>query len=500
MDSTFMVADRVIQNLERQLEALRYEMCVWLEHADGQLKDHARQLAEVRIWTDALLPKSLDKLRALRGEDSFFQKSFALQALISGVLEVWEFYRDRFEIHFGPLTQYQAWISGAEWVAADCYQSAMRRAKRLNLAIATPRSTSPLLQLESQSALPQSVAHVRIASPVTLPRQFAPVPIIVLPANLMANSWGYLSLHHEVGHDVMADLGWGDPAVAEYGLLTLKPQLESQGIPAARVMHWLGWLSELYADFFALWLGGPAFVGYMLETLALPKVEVQRQTANPSRYPALFLRIHILLEVLKTYELKRPGPPKSSSKTHTDYQNRACGYLETWRGLYDTDGALSAVFEGFLGDIAKVLPLLIDTPMLRTTNGTAIPFRNLCAYGPSEHGVVTRVANDLARKDSQGVKEAIAPRLVASAARLAFEQLMAEGLANGVLAPRLEALHGHVLEAVKTNKPASSLKAYGTEDELRIHRLADHFREALLKAHVSSPLEPAADPSQDAGF
>ncbi|OQA23201.1 MAG: hypothetical protein BWY63_00386 [Chloroflexi bacterium ADurb.Bin360] len=484
MEHTQRLVERIIHNLDRQLGALRYEMRIWQEHAQDHLKDHAHQLEEVRLWTEALLPESLDELRSLHGAPAFFEKSYELQALISGVLEVWEYYRDRFELNFGPLTRYQAWISGAEWVAADCYQTAMEHARQLDLEISTPRSTSPLLQLESQGGLPQSVANLRMTSPVTLPRQFAPVPIIVLPANLMANSWGFLALHHEVGHDVMADLGWSDAALAEYGMVVLKPRLAAAGVPPERALHWCGWLSELYADFFALWLVGPAFAGYMLETLALPKVEVQRRSERPSRYPAPFLRIHILLKVLESHKLKGSGSSRTSSKSRADYQKRVQGYLETWKALYDADDALSAAFAGFLEDLQTALPLLLDTPMLKAPFGEKIPFRDLCLYGLSEHDVVTRAAGDWAREPAQGTAVQIAPRLIAGAARFAFEELFTAGAADADPSVRLETLQNTVLEAIQKNKPSLTLKAFDAELGTRSQALAARFREALLEAYT----------------
>ncbi|MBN1920268.1 MAG: hypothetical protein JW892_03415 [Anaerolineae bacterium] len=483
MEHTQGLVERIIHNLDRQLGALRYEMRTWQEQAQEHLKDHARQIEDVRLWTEALLPESLAELRSLGGAPAFFEKSYELQALISGVLEVWEYYRDRFELNFGPLTRYQTWISGAEWIAADCYQTAMEHARQLDLKISTPRSNSPLLQLESQSGLPQSVANLRITSPVTLPRQFAPVPIIVLPANLMANSWGFLALHHEVGHDVMADLGWHDGALAEYGMVVLKPRLDAQGVPPERALHWCGWLSELYADFFALWLAGPAFVGYMLETLALPKAEVQGRSGRPSRYPAPFLRIHILLKILESHKLKGSGSSRTSSKSRADFQKRVQGYWETWKTLYDADNALSTAFAGFLGDLETVLPLLVDTPMFTAAFGEKVPFRDLCLYSLPEHDVVTRVASGWAREPAQVAQAPIAPRLIASATRFAFEELFAAGTAPADLPARLETLQGVVLEAVQKNKPSPTLKVFDVEAGPRFQALAERFRTALLEAY-----------------
>lgn len=479
MEHTQIVAARVIQNLERQLGAVRYEMRVWYEAAGDRLKSHSRQLEEVKVWTEALLPESLDSLRALRAGPGFFEATYRTQAVISAALEVWEYYRDRFEIYFGPLAHYQAWIAGAEWVAADCYQLAMRRAKQLGLDIPSQRITSPLMQLATaQQGLPQSEEQLLVSSPYTLPRQFAPVPIIVLPATLMANSWGFLVLHHEVGHDVLADLGWHDKALAVHGWTVVQPQLLKQGVGIDRAARWVCWMSELYADCFALLLAGPAFVGYMIETLALPRAVVIKQSAT-SIYPAPYLRIHILLKILESYGSKRPGSPKPNPKVQQAYQRLASAYREMWESLYNPDGDLNATFADYFDDIEPVIATLLDAPFFKTTSGEAVPFRALCAYGPAEHGLVTRVAGDLALENSQGVKEQITPCLLASAARLAFEKIAASAAPE-----RLDVLHQHVLDAVETYKPSPTLKAHGAEDAQRVQTLAVKFREALLRSMV----------------
>jgi hypothetical protein len=160
------------------------------------------------------------------------------------------------------------------------------------------------------------------------------------------------------------------------------------------------------------------------------------------------------------------------------------GYLETWKALYDADGTLSATFAGFLEDLQTTLPLLLDTPMLKAPFGEKIPFRDLCLYGLKEHDVVTRAAGDWARESAQGAEVQIVPRLIASAARFAFEALFAAGAVSVDLPARLETLQNTVLEAVQKNKPSPTLKAFDAELGPRSQALAERFREALLEAYT----------------
>jgi hypothetical protein len=465
---------------------LRYEIGTWTADRE-ELQHHSGQIAEVQAWAEALLPDVADQLGEATARPEFFADALELQVAISGVREVIEYYRDRFELYYSPLETYRGWIAGAEWVAADCYQSAMRRAQRLGIRVAVPRMTSPLMQPSTSQEKPRQPRELDVTVPYTLPRRFAPIPIIVLPAPLMANAWGFLAIHHEVGHDVLADLGWPEGSLKAQGYGVVQRALLAKGVEQDRARRWAEWLPELTADFFAVLSAGPAFVGYLMEVLALPH-DLATRLPQISNYPSPYLRVHILARFVETLEeggfLERPRRGEGSCC------ELAARYRALWEALYNPDGALDKLYGPYLNDIDAYLDLAVDEPFLQVEGGQKEPLRALGTYDRRAHRDVTLVARDLVgdgvTPGNGGVHQKIAPRLLPPAAQLALEALTATDPSPAQLGEFLEAMHATVLEAIEENRPSATLKAFGAEEQARAQNLAQRFREALL-ASVNQP-------------
>lgn len=505
-----LVPSWIVHSLARQVAAIHDEMAQWTAKRHEELRAHARQIDRVRLWTDALaLQRDLDSLAvagALQDDDAagFLEAAFQLQTLVSGAREVWEFYRDRFELIYSPLTHYEAWIEGAEWVAADIYRTAILNASRTGLEIDLERWEAPLLQLSTESA-------TLISTPVTRARgtriargsQSYPTPIIVLPADLMASAWGFLAIHHEVGHDIDADLAAAieaaDPAIGHLSAVTkdlilrengapFLQMLVDRGIPPARAGMWTVWVPELFADFFALLSAGPAFAAYMMDALSLPRGAVFRQQyAPPYTYPSPYLRCHILIRFVETLE-------------NGAYAQLAADYRERWDGIYarghDPDQPMEAYLaqtgivpehvDGYLAedfsDIDAFIAALVDTPFYVSDSGRAVALRDLGAYSAREHRWLERiVAQQLMPASSPGVTGRLAPRLAPAAARFAFEGVIASAASDmspAALADALERLNTLTLRAIETNRPGDVLVEEGEERAAeRLQLRANRFRQ-----------------------
>jgi hypothetical protein len=80
------------------------------------------------------------------------------------------------------------------------------------------------------------------------------------------------ALHHEVGHDIEADLKLR--LVLQH---SLQETLSNSGVGLDRIETWLKWEGEIFADLCALRLAGPVFADALMHFL-LPAVDVKSLT------------------------------------------------------------------------------------------------------------------------------------------------------------------------------------------------------------------------------
>src|SRR6266566_1038204 len=96
------------------------------------------------------------------------------------------------------------------------------------------------------------------------------------------NHWKFLSLAHEVGHDVEADLRLREPLVTG-----LRLALEAANVLGERVTVWKSWQAECFADLIGLQLVGPAFAEVLMNLLLLPAKNVttyDNKDPHPTHY------------------------------------------------------------------------------------------------------------------------------------------------------------------------------------------------------------------------
>ena len=546
-----MTADPILRtrihlSLDREVNTIYREMDDWKAECDNskisELNKHKRQLERIRGWTNSLaLRQAVDELASLSPDD-FPRKTLALQTLVAGAREAWEFYRDRFGLYFMPLRNYKQWIAGAEWVAADCYKTAMRSAQlhRL-LPDASEIPDSPLMQLEN-ALTPQKGPSMPL---VPARKLYYPIRIIILPADLLANSWGFLAIHHEVGHVVDGDLaehlhlpGHDNlkriSAIIADKLVELLCQRKIEGVVGKdRVCQWQLWTPELFADFFAILSAGPAFVGHMIDTLALAPAEVFKMLRD---YPPHYLRVLLLVRFVETMEDRaaRRAGRKRREAVHKAYGQCADGYRRQWRALYTDDKSEDMDFETYLNlkqyshlpsldaylrqdEMDAVIEGIVDTTFAQAYSGREVTLRDLGTFDSSDFDRIKKlVDNDLAKPHVTDYRvelvPRLAPRLAPSAARLAFEQLTSEQSKEKLpleelsqrleeLRKRIEQLNEQILSIIDGDKEIidgdkeivsgkeivlgdegaeSAVKSRG--EEVILQARAQRFREAVLQS------------------
>src|SRR6202035_94424 len=164
----------------------------------------------------AQFPSTADKPKY---EDSLYK---LLNAIVAAQ-RAWNFFRSKFELR--TVDRFRRPLRAADIVAIDCYDSTMLSAKALGLLAPDAAREPPLTYLGPELS---PMTWVRGARPniggaiEELPGQTLPVPVIELPFDQLSNVWEFLSIPHEVGHEIDADLKLL-PAIKE-SLATAWPQ------------------------------------------------------------------------------------------------------------------------------------------------------------------------------------------------------------------------------------------------------------------------------------
>lgn len=143
----------------------------------------------------------------------------------------------------------------ASYAASECYQYVMQAAWSLG-AKPADRWPEPAVLLEP------------MASPVTFVRGSAaqflgfmpgtqsrlPFPLVLMPRYPISAVASLCLIHHEIGHNIDADLGLSDALRPE-----LEARLEAAQTPPQLIDTWLEWLEEVVADAFGTLLAGQAY-------------------------------------------------------------------------------------------------------------------------------------------------------------------------------------------------------------------------------------------------
>jgi hypothetical protein len=249
-----------------------------------------------------------------------------------------------------------------------------------------------------------------------------PIPVIELPWDHVENVWEFLTLHHEVGHDLEADLQLRAPLAA-----ALQTELAAAGTPADRIDRWLAWQGEVFADLVGLQLGGSAFAEVLMHLLILPAAQVTTFNAedpHPTHYPRILMNAAYIPTMV-------PG--------HAPLAEHGQQIAARWVALYGEQPQFAPLTQ----DFPVVFRALMDTPLPALQGNTVRQLMPLT------------VADDLKIRGAIGFLRTgmnrpadVNPRHCVSAARLAVTQAAEEG----ALSPEaLTGIHQRTMELVRAN-------------------------------------------------
>lgn len=402
------------EELSRRVGALTSELAAWKTRSTNQLDMdvHFSQLQALATLVDALVAGQREIAKSLdpEGEPGKFQEAgFQLIMEIIRGQRIWDFFRSKLELRFSPDFHDSLWV--ADTIAWDCYRPVMDRAVDAGIVPAAQVREPPLTYLTADFS---PATWVRGSRPFdgrdyALGTSTLPIPVIEVPWDHIGNLWELVSLQHEVGHDLEADL-----KLRQELLLSLGSALKQAGVPDERIKVWQSWEAEIFADLIGLQLGGPAFAEGLMHILLLPPTMALKYDPNDP-HPTHYLRVLMAAAYVRTLVPGRPVLGDDAAAIETN-----------WKGLYGSP----AVLDEFIADFPVVFRGLMDSPMKALKNQ---PVRALVPYTAADDARIRDTAAFLRTGMNAPAQGTVAPRHCVSAARLAAATAVTDAKLNPAL-------------------------------------------------------------------
>lgn len=322
-------------------------------------------------------------------QDLMYKKSKA-HHWVRGIEKIWDFY---FELFGQRQSRYAKWLLSCDRIGLDCY-----RTSYLGLAIARPIPAPPPFSYMATGFAP---ATFRRGIPLKrLGKQLNPFPLIQLPYHRLVNPWTLGAVLHEVSHNLQNDLGLARDIPRKVGLSLLRAGASKQ---VART--WVRWNREMFGDMSGVMLGGPYFVGSLMDILARdPETVVRFNSRTP--HPTPYLRMLINTELLR-----RMG-----------FESESRQYSKAWKRIYpnpDSGNIPPAVLKSFTEACPVAIDAMCFQPYASLGNRSLAKVMN---FGNKEHQMIEEASRRLAA----GVDPGIVPeRFLIGAVRMALDRRMA---------------------------------------------------------------------------
>jgi hypothetical protein len=417
--------------LERRVSSLPGEVEAWIHSTQTEIEKNAYfsqlraielLIAEYTLRQGALL-KQLDTA----SDPAAFQLvSYQLIESLTKSQQTWAFFREKLNLRHSPKHRVELLV--ADTIAWDCYRPVLDRAVQFGILHSSELREPPLVYCSADYS---PATWVRRSRPYDgrnyqLGEALLPIPVIEIPWDTLGSSWEFLALHHEVGHDLEADLSLR-PAL----LSSLIAELKKNDVPHTRIKIWSQWIGEVVADLCALQLAGPAFTDVLMHVLLLPE-HVVKSFDPEDPHPTPFLRILLNSAYIRTLGIS-PA-----------LEQHAAAIEARWKETYGKDSG-DAELDCFAGDFAHVFAALMDSPLPALREHT---LRELIPFADSDDAVIRSAVKFF--RTGANRPSWLPLRHTVSAARLALgEEADTGNLTTGICVD----IHGRVLEYVKENTP-----------------------------------------------
>jgi len=332
---------------------------------------------------------ALEEPSTRRMQDLMNRKSKA-HHWVQGIERIWDFY---LELFGQRQSKFANWLLSCDRIALDCYQVAY-------MGLGKARSI-PYPPPFSYMRTGFSPATFRRGIPLTrLGKQLNPFPLVQLPYHRLINPWTLGAVLHEVSHNLQSDLGLSREVPRRIALRLLKA-----GMGRKVASAWARWNREMFADMSGLLLGGPAFVGSLLDVIGrAPDTVVAFSPSGP--HPTPYLRAYINFELLK-----RVG-----------FSEKAENYRRVWARTYP-NAAGGTIPREILDTFSEANKLVVDTVCFRPfpTLGNKC-LAQVIRFERKEQVMI----EEAARRISAGTDPGIIPaRFLIGATRVALDKRLA---------------------------------------------------------------------------
>lgn len=309
---------------------------------------------------------------------------------VRAIEKIWDFY---FELFGQRQTRYSKWLLSCDRIGLDCY-----RASYLGLAVARPIPAPPPFAYMATGFSP---ATFRRGIPLRrLGKQLNPFPLIQLPYHRLVNPWTLGAVLHEISHNLQNDLGLSKDIPRTVGLKLLRA-----GASRQVAKTWIRWNREMFADMSGMLLGGPSFIGSLMDILARgPETVVYFSPRGP--HPTPYLRMLINTELLR-----RMG-----------FESKSRQYEKAWKRIYPS-GTAGNIPPAMLKSFKEACPIAVDAMCYQ-------PYRSLgnrslakvLNFGAKEQTMIEEASQRLAAGVDPGI---IPERFLIGAVRLALDRRLA---------------------------------------------------------------------------
>lgn len=419
------------QELTRRVNNLPLEVAAWRAATQTQvdLNAHFSQLQAIEILTNAIVDEQRAQLTQLdpNGDiGAFNSKSFELIKSLIYAQKAWDFFRDKLDLRFSPVNKDALWT--ADTIAWNCHRPVMDKAADFGIVDRSELREPPLTYCTAQYS---PATWVRGSRPndgrvYDLGEVLLPIPVIEMPWTNLGNIWEYLSLHHEVGHDIEADL-----KLRTQLKTTLQIVLSEAGVEQSRIKIWLKWEGEIFADLCALHLAGPAFTEALMQILLLPADKVKNYDEDDP-HPTPYLRI-----LLNVAYIRRMGQWQQ-------IQDHAAAIETQWKAIYGSDFP-SDDLKNLEQDFERVFEVLMETSYSELKGHSV---KELIPFGENDDKNI-RSAERFFRTGMNRPNN-LPLRHTVSAAKLAISSLARDGTLSDAACDQIQQ---RVIEYVKETAP-----------------------------------------------
>lgn len=395
------VEQRKALELERKLDSLTSELREWREQSEASkpFEKHHSQLLRISSQLEGAQETIQKAVQNHVRAGTLLAACRALEVCILDLHSVWDFFRAKLALRAVPF--YARYLVPADELAWKCYEPARSRAHSVSAqarqfkepplvffdAESTPYARSRFNAYEAQDENRRRWAvHAQLLPLI----QSLPIPIIGVPWFQARHLSDTLLLAHEIGHVVEDDFGLTS---------TLQGLLGKAGVPSERHTAWASWLGEVFADVYGCLALGPAFVGALMDFLAMEPRLIMEQRQDSSGwgyYPTDFLRILLGLRVLEVM----------------GFQEKADTYRKDWFALYPRH----AMGQEFEQDIPRVVDALLTGPIPELGN---VSLREVLCFSAADQRNAALEVTRLLRAEKPSSSNV---RVLLAAARLAYEQ------------------------------------------------------------------------------